>query len=50
MTQFLRDEGSDREEEITPLMLEGTYLSRATPPTRLFLRFDCGALLQQQHC
>lgn len=28
MTQFLRDEGSDSEEVLTPLMLDGTYLSR----------------------
>ena len=27
MTQFLTDEGSDSEEVITPLMLDGTYLS-----------------------
>ena len=28
MTQFLRDEASDSEEVLTPLMLDGTYLSR----------------------
>ena len=28
MTQFLRDQASDREEVVTPLMLDGTYLSR----------------------
>ena len=28
MTQFLRDEASDSEEVVTPLMLDGTYLSR----------------------
>lgn len=28
MTQFLRDEGSDSEEVLTPLMLDRTYLSR----------------------
>ena len=28
MTQFLRDQGSDSEEVVTPLMLDGTYLSR----------------------
>ena len=28
MTQFLRDPASDREEVVTPLMLDGTYLSR----------------------
>ena len=27
MTQFLRDQASDREEVVTPLMLDGTYLS-----------------------
>ena len=26
--QFLRDQASDREEVVTPLMLDGTYLSR----------------------
>ena len=28
MTQFLRDQASDSEEVVTPLMLDGTYLSR----------------------
>jgi hypothetical protein len=28
MTQFLRDQASDSEEVDTPLMLDGTYLSR----------------------
>jgi hypothetical protein len=28
MTQFLRDQGSDSEEVVTALMLDGTYLSR----------------------
>ena len=28
MTQFLRDQISDSEEVVTPLMLDGTYLSR----------------------
>jgi len=28
MTQFLRDQDNDREEVVTPLMLDGTYLSR----------------------
>jgi len=28
MTQFLRDQGSDSEEVVTPLMLDGTYLSK----------------------
>ncbi len=27
-TQFLRDQASDSEEVVTPLMLDGTYLSR----------------------
>jgi len=27
MTQFLRDQASDSEEVVTPLMLDGTYLS-----------------------
>jgi hypothetical protein len=26
--QFLRDQGSDSEEVVTPLMLDGTYLSK----------------------
>ena len=28
MTQFLRDQASDTEEVVTPLMQDGTYLSR----------------------
>ena len=28
MTQFLRDQACDSEEVVTPLMLDGTYLSR----------------------
>jgi len=28
MPQFLRDQASDSEEVVTPLMLDGTYLSR----------------------
>eukprot|EP00419_Tripos_fusus_P031075 CAMPEP_0172780530 /NCGR_PEP_ID=MMETSP1074-20121228/202975_1 /TAXON_ID=2916 /ORGANISM="Ceratium fusus, Strain PA161109" /LENGTH=47 /DNA_ID= /DNA_START= /DNA_END= /DNA_ORIENTATION= len=28
MTQFLRDQAIDSEEVVTPLMLDGTYLSR----------------------
>ena len=28
MSQFLRDQASDSEEVVTPLMLDGTYLSR----------------------
>ena len=28
MTQFLRDEASDSQEVVLPLMLDGTYLSR----------------------
>ena len=28
MTQFLRDQASDSEKVVTPLMLDGTYLSR----------------------
>ena len=28
MTQFLRDQASDNEEVVTPIMLDGTYLSR----------------------
>ena len=28
MSQFLRDQDSDSEEVVTPLMLDGTYLSR----------------------
>ena len=28
MTQFLRDQANDSEEVVTPLMLDGTYLSR----------------------
>ena len=28
MTQFLRDQASDSEEVVRPLMLDGTYLSR----------------------
>ena len=28
MTQFVRDASSDSEEVITPLMLDGTYVSR----------------------
>ena len=28
MTQFLKDRASDSEEVVTPLMLDGTYLSR----------------------
>jgi len=28
MTQFLRVQASDSEEVVTPLMLDGTYLSR----------------------
>ena len=28
MTQFLRDQASDSEEVVIPLMLDGTYLSR----------------------
>ena len=28
MLEFLRDQASDSEEVVTPLMLDGTYLSR----------------------
>ena len=28
MSQFLRDQASDTDEVVTPLMLDGTYLSR----------------------
>ncbi len=28
MTQFIREQASDSEEVVTPLMLDGTYLSR----------------------
>ena len=28
MSQFLRDQASDSDEVVTPLMLDGTYLSR----------------------
>ena len=28
MTQFLRDQASDNEEVVTPIMLDGTYLSK----------------------
>ena len=31
MTQFLRDQAIDSEEVVTPLMLDGTYLSRNFP-------------------
>ena len=44
MTQFLRDQASDSEEVVTPLMLDGTYLSRnfatlGPLDTRLLIRF-----------
>lgn len=47
MTQFLRDEGSDSEEVITPLMLDGTYLSRnfATLGPFLTLQPPCVILM-----
>ena len=47
MTQFLRDEGSDSEEVITPLMLDGTYLSRnfATLGPFLTLQPPCGMII-----
>ena len=47
MTQFLRDEASDSEEDVTSLMLDGTYLSRnfatlgpvlGQPPCEEFIR------------
>ena len=50
MTQFLRDQASDSEEVVTPLMLDGTYLSRnfATlgplDSRRVFMRL-CGCEL-----
>merc|ERR1712072_242367 len=31
MSQFLRDQASDSDEVVTPLMLDGTYLSRNVP-------------------
>jgi len=33
MSQFLRDQASDSDEVVTPLMLDGTYLSRNFPPS-----------------
>jgi hypothetical protein len=47
MTQFLRDQASDSEEVDTPLMLDGTYLSRnfATlgplPDSRRVISYYC---------
>ena len=51
MTQFLRDEGSDSEEVITPLMLDGTYLSRnfATLGPFLTLQPPCGSRKLHQY-
>ena len=49
MTQFLRDEASDSEEDVTSLMLDGTYLSRnfatlgpvlGQPPCESYLTFN----------
>jgi len=52
MTQFLRDEGSDSEEVITPLMLDGTYLSRnfATLGPFLTLQPPCDSIRSSLHC
>lgn len=51
MTQFLRDEGSDSEEVLTPLMLDGTYLSRnfATLGPFLTLQPPCHSRLTSLH-
>ena len=35
MTQVKRDQASDSEEVVTPLMLDGTYLSRNSPSQAL---------------
>ena len=52
MSQFLRDQASDSDEVVTPLMLDGTYLSRnfATlgPGIRNYLRTNLGTVINNQ--
>jgi len=49
MTQFLRDEGSDSEEVLTPLMLDGTYLSRNFATLGPFLTLQPPCLVASSH-
>ena len=49
MTQFLRDEGSDSEEVLTPLMLDGTYLSRNFATLGPFLTLQPPCLVASCH-
>ena len=43
MTQFLRDQASDSEEVVTPLMLDGTYLSRNLDSCGFWWELVCGS-------
>ena len=51
MTQFLRDQASDTEENVTPLMQDGTYLSRNFATLGpLTLETPCVSLLILDEC